>query len=73
MKDEIVVLIKPGNMKRLIESFGNNRFLCRVIGKTEQEINAEVVEMLAKYTGHPPQKIVLKSNMNKDTKLFQLI
>ncbi|MFA5993233.1 MAG: DUF167 family protein [Candidatus Pacearchaeota archaeon] len=69
---EVVVKVKPGNMRRSIENFGNGRFLARVGSKTHPEMNAEVIEMLAKYLGHPESRIQIKSGIDSEDKVFVL-
>ena len=69
---EVIVKVKPGNMKRSIENFGNGRFLARVGGQTSQEINKEVIVMLSKYLGHPEARIQIKSVIDSEDKVFVL-
>lgn len=73
MHGDFIVMIKSGNLRKSIENFGGNRYLCRVAGQTEEEINAEILEMLSKYTGIPAHRFVSKAKMGNDTKIFQLV
>ena len=72
MKGEITVLVRVGNLKRSIEHFGNNRYLCRVESQTEDAKIAEILEMLSKYMGIPVGRFQLKSGIGSDIKVFEL-
>lgn len=69
---EVIVKVKPGNMRRSIENFGNGRFLVRAGGQTHQEINKEIIEMLSRYLGHPKSRIQIKSGIDSEDKVFVL-
>lgn len=72
MHGEITVLVRSGNMKRSIENFGSNRYLCRVESQSEDAKIAEILDMLSKYMGIPVGRFQLKSGIGSDTKVFQL-
>ncbi|HRZ85303.1 MAG TPA: hypothetical protein P5277_00835 [Candidatus Paceibacterota bacterium] len=69
----INIRVRRGDMKRSIENFGSGRFLVRVGGKTNEEINKEVVEMLSRYLGHPMNRIELIGGSEAEDKVFQLV
>jgi len=69
----VTVRVRRGDIRRSIENFGAGRFLARVGGKTNDEINAEVIEMLSKALGHPEGRIELINGFDKEDKVFQLV
>lgn len=64
---DVSVRIKPNSNKRTIESFGNNRYLVYLNSNlNEQAMWDELLAMLSKKFGVPPNRIELRRDMGAD-------
>lgn len=73
MNTNIVVRVKSRTTKKSIEYFGNDRYLIKTESDDHNIINKEVVEMLSKYMGLAPNRIILKAGFSNQDKLLQII
>ncbi|OIO43455.1 hypothetical protein COU56_00525 [Candidatus Pacearchaeota archaeon CG10_big_fil_rev_8_21_14_0_10_31_9] len=73
MKSDVVVKVKPGSIKKSIEHFGENRYLIKTDSVNNDEINGDVLFMLSKYMGLPPNRLEFKSGISTNDKVLQII
>ncbi|MFA6022713.1 MAG: hypothetical protein WC781_01355 [Candidatus Pacearchaeota archaeon] len=73
MKGDIVVKVKLGSMKKSIENFGADRYLIKTDSTEHNTANRDIVTMLSRYMGIPENKIILKSGLASEDKVFQLV
>lgn len=73
MVGEIVVKVKSGSLKGSIENFGANRYLIKTDSINHNEINKDRTFMLSKTLGIPKHRLALKSGLEREDKVFQIL
>ncbi len=71
---QVTVKVKYGTDNPRIEGFGNNRYLVYVSASKEdvEGTYAELAALLSKRLGVPPDRVQLKREMDRDTKVFDI-
>jgi len=71
---KIYVKVKPNSSQQKIESFGNNRYLIYLKSPAENNLaNIELIKMLSKYFGTPPDRIKIKYGLSSKEKILEVI
>ena len=73
MKTDIIVKVKIGSLKRSIENFGENRYLIKTDFVKDEDVNKDVIFMLSKYMGVPPNRFQLINGFDKEDKIFKIV
>lgn len=73
MDKDIIIKVKSGGSKKSIENFGNNRYLIRTDLLNHKEVNKEVIVMISKYMGIPENRFFMKSGLESEDKIVQLV
>ncbi len=73
MRGEIIVRVRPGSDKEGVEDFGNSRYLVKTVSTINNQIDIEIAEILSHHLGVPPNRIKLKSGIDSQNKVFQVI
>lgn len=73
MKSDVIVKVKTGSTKKSIEHFGENRYLIKSESVEDDLVNKDVLFMLSKYMGLPPNKFGFKPGINSEDKVLQII
>jgi len=68
----VTVMVKFGNLKNSVESFGDNKFLVKTELKEHSRINSELPAMLSHKLGIPPKNFKLISGFEKNIKIFKI-
>jgi uncharacterized protein len=69
----IHVKVKPNSSKQEIESFGDGRYLVYLKSPPENDkANVELIKLLSKELGVPPNKFKIKFGRTSDKKMIEI-
>ena len=72
MNRKITIKVKPGSLKRSIETFGSDRYLIKTTETENTKVNEDIIFMLSKYTGTPQQRLRIVAGVNSDDKIITI-
>ena len=70
MNRKITIKVKPGSLKRSIETFGSDRYLIKTTETDNIKVNEDILFMLSKYTGTLQQRLRIIAGVNSDDKII---
>ncbi|MBI2629346.1 DUF167 domain-containing protein [Candidatus Pacearchaeota archaeon] len=72
MNRKITIKVKPGSLKRSIETFGSDRYLIKTTETDNAKVNEDILFMLSKYTGTPQHRLRIIAGINSDDKIITI-
>ena len=70
MNRKITIKVKPGSLKRSIETFGSDRYLIKTTETDNIKVNEDILFMLSKYIGAPQHRLKIIAGVNSDDKII---